>query len=255
MLKIHPVPAFSDNYIWVIHDQSHALVVDPGESQGVLDYLRQQQLELQAILITHHHYDHINGVEAILDSYPKATVFAPADERIPFAYQTMQENSHIGFAQPGIEFKVLETPGHTRTHIVYHNDAMLFCGDTLFSMGCGRLFEGTPEQMHHSLNKIKQLSEHLKVYCTHEYTLDNIRFAEAADPNNPSIQDYKQMVVQLRQDNMPSLPSTIAQEMALNPFLRTAEPDIQKHLSDALQTPVDDAVSAFAAMRSWKDRF
>ena len=255
MIKIHPVPAFTDNYIWVIHNDDHALIVDPGESQGVLNYLKQHQLQLQAILITHHHYDHINGVEEVLQQHPNAQVYAPADDRIPFAYKTMQEGSHIQFEQPAIALDVLETPGHTLTHIVYHNDEVLLCGDTLFSMGCGRLFEGTPEQMVHSLNKIKRLPPHLKVYCTHEYTLDNIRFAEAADPNNAAIQDYKQHVINLRETGTPSLPTTIEQQVSLNPFLRSEDINIQNNLKKTLQIPVDDTVSAFAALRSWKDRF
>ncbi|WP_395375288.1 hydroxyacylglutathione hydrolase [Marinicella sp. W31] len=255
MIKIHPVPAFNDNYIWVIHDHTHALIVDPGESQAVLDYLHTHQLQLTAILITHHHYDHINGVEEILKHHPQADVFAPEDERIPCSNTRVHEGSLVQFTQPEISLHVLETPGHTLSHIVYHNDAYLFCGDTLFSLGCGRLFEGTPEQMLNSLNKIKNLPKQLKVYCTHEYTLDNIRFTEAADPENPSVGDYKQEVLKLRAQNLPSLPTNLARELSLNPFLRSDDVKIQSNLHNALQITVEDEVATFAALRSWKDRF
>ena len=255
MIKIHPVPAFDDNYIWVIHDHNHALIVDPGESQAVLDYLHTQQLQLTAILITHHHYDHINGVEEILKQHPQADVFAPDDRRITCANTRVKEGSIVRFAQPHIDLHVLETPGHTLSHIVYHNDEYLFCGDTLFSLGCGRLFEGTPQQMLDSLNKIKELPRKLKVYCTHEYTLDNIRFTEAADPQNPQVEAYKLKVTELRQQNKPSLPSSIAQEITLNPFLRSDDIDLRNKLNDILKTSLNDEVSTFAALRSWKDHF
>ncbi|MFC3195574.1 hydroxyacylglutathione hydrolase [Marinicella sediminis] len=253
-LTIHPIPAFNDNYIWIVHDGSHAVVIDPGDAQPVKQYLQDHQLDLTTILITHHHYDHVDGVSELC-GLQSCDVFAPQDQRMPFAYQAVSEGDDVCISAPKLELKVVETPGHTLTHICYYDQLRLFCGDTLFSAGCGRMFEGTAEQFVSSLNKLKNLPPSLLVFCTHEYTLSNLLFAQHAEPDNTDIRAHQNTVNDWRSEDKPSLPSTLALELKINPFLRTHLPDVQKNVSHHWQTVCDDETRCFALLRKWKDSF
>lgn len=258
MIHIHPVPAFSDNYLWVIHDGHHAAVVDPGDAQPVLDYLAASQLTLTAILCTHHHADHVGGVDAILDELKlrgSIPVFGPANERIPARTHALREGDCISLPELAMKFQVLDVPGHTAGHIAYVGHDLLFCGDTLFACGCGRLFEGTAAQMTDSLAKLKRLPGHTKVYCAHEYTMANIKFAEAVEPDNADLKLRKAFCAAKRHRNEPTVPSTIALELATNPFLRwDADAVIAtagKRAGHALKS--DNEI--FALIREWKNIF
>ena len=253
-LCIHPIPAFQDNYIWVIHNETKAIVVDPGESKPVENYLTKHQLKLQAILITHHHHDHINGVESLLQQW-NCDVYAPADPRIQFEYLTVKEHDLIEIDALSLNFTVIETPGHTQSHICYFNENWLFCGDTLFSIGCGRMFEGTPEMYVASLHKLKRLNPETAIYCTHEYTSSNLDFALAIEPENQPLLAYKNHVSHLRAAGKASLPSTLKTELKLNPFLRTNDPHFQRNMAKELQQTCDDEVTCFALLRKLKDNF
>lgn len=260
-LQVWPIPAFDDNYIWCIHDGVSALVVDPGDAGPVLDYLKSQSLTLTGILITHHHADHTGGIQDLLayvatDSLP---VYGPAAESIPGRTVALMEGDRVECAAPAIAFAVLEVPGHTLGHIAYFAAAdkpMLFCGDTLFASGCGRLFEGTPTQMTSSLAKFAALPPETAVYCTHEYTLSNIRFALAVEPANADLIAWSEKAQALRQSNQPTLPTSIGHELRVNPFMRSDQPAVAEAAlresgAPALPTPAH----VLAAIRAWKDRF
>ena len=219
MLHIVPIPAFEDNYIWVLHNQRHAVVIDPGVAAPVIDYCTQKRLKLSAILVTHHHSDHINGVANLL-AFETAPVYAPSYESFHFAHTALQEGDTVNLPELNVNFNVVWLPGHTLGHIAYVNDDYLFCGDVLFSAGCGRLFEGTPAQMLHSLNRIKKLPPQTQVFCTHEYTSKNIAFALTIEPDNLALIARENQVIQLRLEKQPSLPTNIALELETNPFLR-----------------------------------
>lgn len=258
MLKIYPVAAFTDNYIWVgiNTDTNAAFVVDPGDSQPVIDFLSDKELKLTEILITHHHADHTGGIKGLLNYYKRQIpVYSPLKEDIPCATHFLKEEDEINILNKSLSLKVLDIPGHTKGHIAYYNDNILFCGDTLFSAGCGRLFEGTPEQMFNSLSKLKHLKPSTKVYCAHEYTLSNLKFAKTIEPNNKDISNLANEVSILRKQNKPSLPSTIQQELEINPFLRTLEPEViataKKHMVDSAPSELD----VFATIRMLKDKF
>jgi hydroxyacylglutathione hydrolase len=246
--------AFSDNYIWTIRDAGHAAVVDPGDAGPVIDYLRREKLELAAILNTHHHADHVGGNAALLAHW-NVPVFGPHDARIAEVTHRLRDGERMTLPHFGFAFDVLEIPGHTRTHIAFHGAGMLFCGDTLFAAGCGRLFEGTPAQMHASLGKLLALPDATRVYCGHEYTLANIRFARAAEPGNRALAELEDKVRSLRERDLPSLPSTIAQEKATNPFVRCTEPEIVASASRYAGRPLADPVSVLGAIREWKNQF
>jgi hydroxyacylglutathione hydrolase len=252
--EVVPLPAFSDNYIWTMRDAQCAAVVDPGDAAPVLDYLRREQLQLVAILNTHHHADHVGGNSALL-AHAAVPVFGPVDPRIPEVTHRLAEGDHIRLPHFDIELEVFEIPGHTRTHIAFHGAGMLFCGDTLFAAGCGRLFEGTPQQMHDSLKKLMRLDAATRVYCGHEYTAANIRFARAAEPTNPALAELEAQVRALRDKDLPTLPSTIAQEKATNPFVRCSEPAVVENASRHAGRHLGDPVSVLAAIREWKNGF
>ncbi len=253
-LQITPIPAFEDNYIWAIHNHEYAVLVDPGEAAPALNFLKNKNLELSGILITHHHYDHINGVEELLSLFP-CEVYAPDDQRIPFNHHVVKESDRVQLPKLNLEFHVLETPGHTLSHICYFNHEWLFCGDTLFSMGCGRMFEGTPNQFVSSLNKLRDLPGSLKVYCTHEYTLSNLAFALSVEPNNQAMLNFHKKVTDMRQENKPSLPTLLQLEKSLNPFLRTDDVKIQNIISKKSQAKINSETDCFAQMRQLKDIF
>jgi len=256
MLKIIPIPAFADNYLWLLHDGQHALVVDPGDAAPVLQILAKLDLKLQTILVTHHHADHTGGVDE-LRSTLGAKVYGPATEKIPKPYTPLREGDTAQAL--GFGFRVMDVPGHTSGHIAFYTPdvngkPLLFCGDTLFSGGCGRLFEGTPAQMLSSLDKLAALPGNTVVCCTHEYTLSNLRFAVTVDPANSELAAYQARCIELRKQDQPTLPTSIAQEILINPFLRTRQ---QALVSSAqyFDAAARDDTSVFAAIRQWKNQF
>ncbi|MGF1749772.1 hydroxyacylglutathione hydrolase [Vibrio cionasavignyae] len=252
MLHIKSIPAFNDNYIWLIqNNQKLCAVVDPGDAEPVIAYLEKNQLELTTIMITHHHWDHINGIEALVAKYPNLTVIGPENDVIPHLTHQVSEGHRIHLF--GEEFLVLDLPGHTLDHIGYVGDAKLFCGDVLFSAGCGRIFEGTPEQMFNSLQKLTLLPEETDVYCTHEYTLSNLAFAMAIEPHNAYLHDYREQANQKRVQGIPTLPTSISIEKRINPFLRTQQIEVMKSVAN--RSINNDPVSTFTALREWKNEF
>ncbi len=252
-LRVFPLRAFQDNYIWVLRCGSNAAVVDPGEARPVLDYLSAERLQLTAILNTHHHADHVGGNAELLRHF-KVTVYGPHDDRIPTVNRPLRAGERFTLAEYGIEFSVLEIPGHTRSHIAFYGAGMLFCGDTLFACGCGRLFEGTPQQMHDSLAKLAALPDATLVYCGHEYTLSNIRFARGVEAGNPELARWEQSAGVLRARDEPTLPSTIGREKAANPFLRCGEAEVMAAASRHAGAPLSDPVGVLGAIREWKNR-
>ncbi len=255
MLDILPIPAFNDNYIWLIHDLKHAIVVDPGDAKPVIRYLSQHGLKLVAILLTHHHADHTGGVKAIVDKFP-TVIYGPAGEATQLSDIKLKENDEIDIPELQLHFSILDIPGHTKGHIAYYGHDMLFCGDTLFSAGCGRLFEGTAAEMYQSLMKLKALPNQTQVYCAHEYTLNNLRFAKTIEPNNQNLLSHLKRVEQLRANNTPTLPVSLAIEKEINPFLRCDEKKIiAKIQAETNNTVAADAVSTFAYIRQLKDNF
>ena len=253
MMKIIPVPAFEDNYIWLICDGSYAAAVDPGDAEPVLDYLGHHGLRLAAILTTHHHGDHTGGIEALL-RHAAVPVYGPRKENIPGITDPVGTGDTVRLPELGVEFAVLDVPGHTAGHVAYYGANSLFCGDTLFTCGCGKLFEGTPAQMHASLQKLAALPDDTQVYCAHEYTLENIRFAKKVEPANRQLLEREVHDRLTREQGRPTLPSTIALEKATNPFLRCEHPAVIEAASRFFGSPLDDAVKVFAAVREWRNR-
>ncbi|WP_460126712.1 hydroxyacylglutathione hydrolase [Pseudomonas sp. S2_C03] len=255
MIQITALPAFTDNYIWLLQDPDtrRCAAVDPGDAAPVQAWLADKPgWVLTDILITHHHHDHVGGVES-LKKATDAKVYGPASEKIPGRDVALKDNDRVSVL--GLEFQVYAVPGHTLGHIAFYHEGVLFCGDTLFAAGCGRLFEGTPEQMHASLNRLAALPEQTRVYCTHEYTLSNLRFAVAVEPGNPDTVERLANVTAQRAAGIITLPSTLALEKRTNPFLRTAETSVKDKV-DERNGPQDRAPSAvFAALRAWKDTF
>jgi len=256
-MKLNPLPAFQDNYLWFMHDGRRALVVDPGDAQPVLATLQRESLQLEAILVTHHHADHTGGVDALREA-TNAAVYGPARERIPEPFTRLTEGDAVNVL--GLRFSVLEVPGHTAGHIAYYCDdvdgkPLLFCGDTLFSGGCGRLFEGTPADMLASLDKLAALPGETRVCCTHEYTLSNLKFASAVEPGNLELINYRAHCENLRARGLPTLPSSIEQEKAINPFLRSRVPGVTQAARAHDAATGADEVSVFATLRQWKNEF
>jgi len=257
MLQVSPVRAFSDNYIWLIRspvDPAAVAVVDPGDARPVEAELERQGLSVRAILVTHHHGDHVGGVRELAARHA-APVWGPAREALPCEVQPLDDGDVVRIENLGLEFSVMAVPGHTLGHIAYFGHGALFCGDTLFSAGCGRLFEGSPAQMLDSLDRIAALPDDTLVYCAHEYTLGNLRFAAAADPGNAEVQAALARVEQMRGRDEITLPSRLGQERRINPFLRSREADVrasaEQHAGRTLATPVE----VFASVRQWKDGF
>ena len=258
-IELIPLPAFADNYIWLLNDGRQALVIDPGDAQPVLDALAARPgLRLEQIWITHHHADHTGGVDR-LRAATGAAVSGPALERIPGPASPLRAGQSIEGL--GLKFEVLEVPGHTAGHIAFFcpdvaGRPLLFCGDTLFSGGCGRLFEGTPAQMLDSLDRLAALPDNTQVCCTHEYTLSNLRFARAVEPGNLDLIEYQSRCEALRAQGLPTLPSSMALERAINPFLRSREATVLaalRQLEPGL--PVHDEAQVFARLRQWKNEF
>lgn len=254
MLKIIPLPAFNDNYIWLLQSGAHAVVVDPGDANVVAAYCQRQQLQLSAILITHCHGDHIGGVEELQQRYG-CPVYAPAHPVLKSTTRPVSDNDRIAITQPEISFKVLSLPGHTAEHMGYYAAGMLFCGDTLFACGCGRIFDGTARQLHQSLQKLAHLPPDTRIYCSHEYTLANQRFALTVEPDNLALQQRHRRDQALRDANQPTLPSTLADELASNPFLRCDNARIQQAVQRYCGHTLTDSEQVFAELRCWKDTF
>lgn len=278
-----PIPAFEDNYLWLLHDGRRAVVVDPGDAQPVLRMLQDRQLQLESILVTHHHPDHIGGVDALREA-TGAKVFGPAREHIPPPFTPLQDGDTVRALD--LDFQVIDVPGHTAGHIAFYlaptlsasRDALppkgahpawgdpapdgivldgrplLFCGDTLFSGGCGRLFEGTPAQMLASLDRLAALPGATRVCCTHEYTMGNLRFALAVEPDNRELIGYHARCAALRDDGEPTLPTSIAQELLINPFLRTRQATVMA-AARRFDPAAHDDNTVFAAIRQWKNQF
>jgi hydroxyacylglutathione hydrolase len=251
------LPAFSDNYIWMLHDGRQAIVVDPGDAAPVQAALDANGLALAAILVTHHHPDHVGG-HATLRPMLQGPVYGPARESIPGPIVPLEGGDRITVL--GLGFEVFDVPGHTAGHIAYlHRPAdgsapILFCGDTLFSAGCGRLFEGTPAQMHTSLSKLATLPDETRVCCAHEYTESNLRFAAAVEPGNQDVAAHIHTCRTLRARGEPTLPSTIARERAINPFMRCTVPGVI-HAARREGAANDSAAEVLGALREWKNRF
>ena len=255
-MKLTPLPALTDNYIWMLQSEQHALVIDPGVAEPVLEALQRHQLKLDCIVVTHHHADHTGGVAALREA-TGARVVGPALETIPQPAQDLHDGDT--FTALGLTFNVFHVPGHTAGHIALYcenvdGNPLLFCGDTLFSGGCGRLFEGTPAQMLHSLQRLSALPGNTHVCCTHEYTLSNLRFARAVEPHNAALAAYQQKCQALRAQGHPTLPSTIAVERDINPFLRTHWPDVEQAVRQHNPALAEQA-GIFAGLREWKNNY
>jgi len=257
MLEVSPVRAFSDNYIWLIRtpaDRGGAVVVDPGDARPVETALQQHELKLHAILVTHHHPDHVGGV-AELAARHGATVFGPAREQMPCEVRILDDGDPVRLADLGLEFLVMTLPGHTLGHIAYYGHDALFCGDTLFSAGCGRLFEGSPTQMLASLDRIAALPDSTRIFCAHEYTLSNLRFAAAVEPGNADVLASLAATRALRERDAITLPATLGSERRINPFLRCRESAVRAVAEARTGRPLPDPVEVFATLRAWKDGF
>ena len=261
-MHLLPLPAFTDNYIWLLHNGSQALVVDPGEAAPVIEALSAHGLQLQAIVVTHHHGDHVGGVAELREA-TGATVYGPARENIPTPYQPLTGGDAVPLL--GLTWQVIDVPGHTAGHIAYYcpqvalasgSAPVLFCGDTLFSAGCGRLFEGTPAQMHASLSALAALPGNTLVCAAHEYTLSNLRFAHAVEPGNTDIDTYTRQCEARRAQGVPTLPAQLGTELRINPFLRSHVPAVARAAQQFdPSTPSGDPVEVLASLRRWKNQF
>lgn len=253
-MNVIPVCAFNDNYIWMIMHpgNSACVVVDPGDADPVLALLNQQRLSLKGILITHHHWDHVNGIAALLAKCP-VPVFGPRAETIQGVSEGVQEGDTVHISRLNLHFQVFNIPAHTKGHIAYYGHSSVFCGDTLFTGGCGRLFEGTAAEMYTSLQKLAVLPDDTLVYCGHEYTEANLRFACLVEPDNPVLAQRLIATQQQRAQNRPTVPALLSLEKATNPFLRTHRPNVKKAAEQFAGTSLNDPIEVFAVLRRWKD--
>jgi hydroxyacylglutathione hydrolase len=256
-LDVRPVRAFSDNYIWLIEPPlapGSVVAVDPGDAQPVISELQRRGVSLAAILLTHHHPDHIGGVPELLRHWA-VPVVGPDDTRIAHRTLTVRDGVPCEMPDLGLSFETLQVPGHTLSHIAFWGHGALFCGDTLFSAGCGRMFEGTPTQMNASLNRLSGLPPDTRVFCGHEYTAANLRFALTVDPANREAREYQTRVERLRAEGSPSLPSTMGLENRVNPFLRCEDPAVVRAVESHAGKSLNEPSLVFGALRAWKDQF
>lgn len=253
MFEIIRIPAFKDNYIWLLRQGASAVVVDPGDARPVLEVLEREELSLTSILVTHHHADHQGGVANLLAHYP-AQVFGPAMESITAITQPLRGGETISLEPLGAVFQVLAVPGHTSGHLAYYGSGALFCGDTLFAAGCGRVFEGTAAQMHESLLRLAAFPDQTAVYCAHEYTEANLRFALTVEPGNRLLRQRVNEVAVARAKGWATVPSTLALEKATNPFLRCNEPEIIASAQSRM-AQASGALAVFTVLREWKNGF
>lgn len=253
-LHVTALPAFNDNYIWLIDNGTHAVVIDPGDAAVVMAELQKRALSLSAILLTHRHDDHISGLPGLASQYD-VPVYGPKNDDISGVNHALQEGDSVSVDALGLSFSVLDVPGHTHGHIAYYSRMRrwLFCGDMLFGAGCGRMFEGTPEMMIASLAKFTALPDETQVFAAHEYTLSNLKFAQEIEPDNRDIMKRLREDSAKREKNQPTLPSTMALEKKTNPFLRNMEPDVLERLLSLGLIKSKNTVDAFAAMREWKN--
>jgi len=253
-MDIRPIKAFSDNYIWAICNPNtkQVALVDPGDAQPALEFLQAHNMRLTAIILTHHHNDHIGGVSELLQ-HTKVPVYGPQSKFIPVVTNPVTDGAQIFLAEQDLHLNVMEIPGHTLDHIALYNDEMLFCGDTLFCGGCGRIFEGTPQQMLNAMQKLANLKPQTKVYCGHEYTQSNLKFALQVEPQNSSLQQRLIAVTALRNQGLPTVPSTMQEELATNPFLRTQIPAVSAAIAAHWHKQFKDQIEVFAALREWKN--
>ncbi|HEC19313.1 MAG TPA: hydroxyacylglutathione hydrolase [Gammaproteobacteria bacterium] len=254
MLRVHTVNAFDDNYIWLIQhpERPQVVIVDPGDAAPVIEALQRQALAPAAIFITHHHWDHVGGIGELLAHW-SIPVYGPARETIPHLSHPLSDNERVHIDALDSTFQVMDVPGHTAGHIAYVGPGKVFVGDTLFAGGCGRLFEGTPEQMHASLSRIAALPDDTLVYCAHEYTADNLVFARIAEPGNPAIEARQQAVQAQRAQGLPTVPSRLGEEKATNPFLRCDQPEIIRNAEAFAGRKLSSGAEVFAVVRHWKD--
>ncbi|PTQ85308.1 hydroxyacylglutathione hydrolase [Nitrosomonas ureae] len=257
MLNIHPVPAFKDNYIWIAHNRNYAIIIDPGTAVPVIEYLRLKKLQPSAILITHHHSDHTGGIAELLQLFD-IPVYGPGNESIAAITNPVQQNDIVNLPEISLNLTVLDTPGHTRGHIAYYGSDpwhMIFCGDTLFSCGCGRIFEGSATQLYQSLQKISRLPDATLIYCAHEYTLGNIAFARTVNPENKKLNEFAITAQELRHKNIPTIPTTLSLEKAINPFLRCEHQPIINSAQNYSAQPMQNPDNVFKVLREWKNKF
>lgn len=255
MITVTPIPAFTDNYIWSMtnNEKKYAAIVDPGDAQTTLNALAAQNIEPIALLITHHHHDHVGGIAGIIEKYPNIPVYGPANEFIPHITQALKEGDHVDLPELGITFKVFDIPGHTAGHIAYYAEDKLFCGDTLFANGCGRVFDGSLHDLHHSLNKIAKLPPETRIYCAHEYTLDNIGFAKWVEPDNQELDLRQEQSWDMIDSGQATVPSTLELEFKTNPFLRTHLPEVITKAEEIAGRETQTSEEVFAILRVWKD--
>ena len=254
MPLFEPVPAFSDNYVWLITDPPSpaAVIVDPGEAQLVLQILQKRKLDLGAILLTHHHGDHVGGVDELLRAR-QVPVFGPARESIPTVDHPVEGGDFVPLPDLALDLEVVDVPGHTAGHIAYRGPEFALVGDTLFAGGCGRVFEGTPEQMHTSLNRLADLPGETLIYCAHEYTISNLKFAREVEPYNEALEARFEAARRERAEGRPTVPSTVAEELETNPFLRCDKSAVVATAEARAGLDLPTAVDVFAVIRGWKD--
>ncbi|EXJ13560.1 hydroxyacylglutathione hydrolase [Imhoffiella purpurea] len=254
MIQARPIPAFDDNYIWLLTETDDtAVVVDLGDADPVLEVLRREGRTLTGILVTHHHHDHTGGIPDLLEAFPNAEVHGPADPRIRTITHPCREGDAIRPAGLSTRFRVMEVPGHTSTHIAYLGDGKLFCGDTLFAAGCGRVFDGTFEQLANSLESIAALPPDTLCYCAHEYTLANLGFAAWVEPDSPALVERTGLETERRRRGEPTLPAPLDLELSTNPFLRVREPRVMAAAAGFAGRPLSSGAEVFTALRRWKD--
>jgi len=256
MIEIIPVTALKDNYIWLLENKinQNVVIVDPSEHEPVLNVIETRGLIPTAIFITHHHWDHVGGIDGLTNEYD-IPVYTPKKEVVEGSTNPVSEGDVINLPELGLNIRVLDVPGHTSGAIAYYAEKIIFSGDTLFAAGCGRLFEGTPAEMHHSLMKIKELPDDTLVYCGHEYTVSNLKFASIVEKNNESIQKRLAMAEKARKMNRPTVPTSLKTERETNPFLRCKEESIINAASKRAGRKIDNPTEVFATIRSWKDSF